>query len=125
MNDMVERVARAIAPMAWNSVNAGDTAGQKNRRKASLKHARAAIEAMRQPTDEMKVAAVVASAAQNKPVADRLKARDFSAGISSELTAGDSRVLVAGWQAMIDAALSHQNPQPDIAEGVPRIDDAH
>lgn len=44
-NEMVERGARAIAPLAWAALGTGDTLAQANRRKASLRHARAALEA--------------------------------------------------------------------------------
>ena len=46
MTDMIERVARAIAPKAWSASE--DSTPQKYRRKASLAHARAAITAMRE-----------------------------------------------------------------------------
>lgn len=50
---LIERVARALAPMAWAALGSGDTFAQKARRTASMRHARAAIEAMKQPTDAM------------------------------------------------------------------------
>ena len=49
MSEMVERVARALAPLAWAALGTGDTLAHENRRKASLRHAKAAIEAMRNP----------------------------------------------------------------------------
>lgn len=54
-NEMIERVARAIAPQAWANVGivGRDTLAQSSRRKASLKHAKAAIQAMRKPTLDM------------------------------------------------------------------------
>lgn len=51
--EMVERVARALAPLSWAALGLADTLAHKNRRTASLRHARAAIEAMRDPTDAM------------------------------------------------------------------------
>lgn len=44
---MVERVARAIAPAAWEALGIGDTLACKNRRIASERHARRAIAALR------------------------------------------------------------------------------
>lgn len=41
--DVVEKVAQAIAPAAWSGQ---DTLAQRNRRTASLRHARAAIAAL-------------------------------------------------------------------------------
>jgi hypothetical protein len=46
-DSMIERVARALAPLAWAALGLADTLAHKNRRAASLRHARAAIEAMR------------------------------------------------------------------------------
>ncbi len=59
MTDMIERVARAIAPKAWSASE--DSTPQKYRRKASLAHARAAITAMREPSDEMMMEGRIAS----------------------------------------------------------------
>jgi hypothetical protein len=53
MSEVVERVARALAPLAWAALGTGDTLQQKNRRTASIRHARAAIEAMREPSKAM------------------------------------------------------------------------
>ena len=52
MSEMVELVAKAIAPKAWTACGklGVDNPAQDARRKASLKHARAAIVAMREPT---------------------------------------------------------------------------
>jgi hypothetical protein len=43
-----EHVARAIAPLAWAALGLADTLAQENRRTASLRHARAAIAAVRE-----------------------------------------------------------------------------
>ncbi len=53
MNDMIERVAKAIHSKQYNSTTSpyGDPADQKTKWSKVL--ARAAIEAMREPTEEM------------------------------------------------------------------------
>ena len=57
MTEMVKKIALAIAPAAWVAYRkigtGGDSIAQENRRKASLKHARAALETMRKPTEAM------------------------------------------------------------------------
>lgn len=53
MTTMIERVARTLEPQAWRALGIGDTLAYKNRRTSSLRKARAAIEAMREPTDAM------------------------------------------------------------------------
>lgn len=53
MSEMIERVARALAPLAWAALGTGDTLAHANRRKASGRHARAAILAMQQATPSM------------------------------------------------------------------------
>lgn len=50
---MIERVARILEPQAWRALGLSDTLAYKNRRTSSLRKARAAIEAMREPTDAM------------------------------------------------------------------------
>jgi hypothetical protein len=55
MSEAIDRAAKAIAPKAWNAYGkvGVDCAAQDNRRKASLRHARAAITSIREPTLEM------------------------------------------------------------------------
>lgn len=53
---MITRVARILEPQAWAALGTGDTLAYKNRRTSSLRKARAAIETMKEPTDEMIVA---------------------------------------------------------------------
>lgn len=53
MDDMVERVARALAPIAWAALETGDTLAQQSRRTASLRHAKTVLEAIREPTEVM------------------------------------------------------------------------
>lgn len=46
---LIETMARKIAPKAWDTLGGlHDTMAQENRRKASLKHARAALAAARE-----------------------------------------------------------------------------
>ena len=59
--NMIEQMARAIAPKAWAYFDRGDqTMAQEHRRTASLRHARAALAAAREPTDTMRVGMVQA-----------------------------------------------------------------
>lgn len=51
--EMVELVGRVLEPQAWTALGLGDTLTYKNRRTSSLRKARAAIEAMMEPTDDM------------------------------------------------------------------------
>lgn len=77
----LEQVARALAPLSWAALGVGDSGAHKNRRTASLRHARAAIFALREPpTGEV-----------------------FHAFQSYALCTGH---LEEGWRAMIDAVLS-------------------
>lgn len=47
VSEPVERVARALAPSSWAALGTGDTLAHQNRRTASLRHARKAIEVLR------------------------------------------------------------------------------
>ena len=49
MSEMVTRVARVLEPQAWAALGTGDTLAYENRRKSSLRKARAAIQALRDP----------------------------------------------------------------------------
>lgn len=49
----VEQVARILEPQAWRALGLCDTLAYKNRRTSSLRKARAAIEAMREPDEAM------------------------------------------------------------------------
>lgn len=53
---MVERVARQLEPQAWAALGIGDTLAYSNRRTSSLRKARKAIGAMREPTKLMLMA---------------------------------------------------------------------
>lgn len=85
MSEIVERVARAIAHNAWQVRGkiGVDSLAMENRRKASLRHARAAIEAMRHPTTEMGFA-----------------------GFDQLDNEASPHAAEACWTAMIDAALT-------------------
>lgn len=77
MTEMVERVAKAIWPLAFE----GDGAGWHQRRAVAMDQARAAIEAMRNPTAAMLF-------------------------VGSNDDAGFTAVnLLASWEFMIDEAL--------------------
>jgi len=86
MSEIVERVARALAPVAWAALGTGDTLANQSRRTASLRHARAAIAAMREPDSRMIEAGWI-------------NARDVDGNPSDDNA-------VACWEAMIDAALA-------------------
>lgn len=45
---LIEAMAKALAPKAWGPLTEGSYLAQDNRRKASLKHARAALAAARE-----------------------------------------------------------------------------
>jgi hypothetical protein len=80
MSDMIEKVAKVLEPQAWAALGIGDTLAYKSRRTSSLRKARAAIEALREPTNDMVWAHEV-------PHYGPDEARE-------------------AWQAMIDAALA-------------------
>lgn len=90
--DMLERVARAIDPDVWEGE--GDYPAMKarieSRRAVSLMNARAAIEAMRDPTPEIYRA--LTKAGMNASPRDEIWPTDCSAG--------------AIWRAGINAALT-------------------
>lgn len=88
MSKVLERVARALEPQAWAALGTGDTLAYKNRRVSSLRKARAAIEAIREPTEEMMQAACDAAF---QPVS---------------LTSEEAYEL--GWRSMIDAILNEK-----------------
>lgn len=56
MSEIIERVARVLEPQAWAALGLCDTLAYKNRRTSSLRKAKASLEAMREPTNEMKAA---------------------------------------------------------------------
>jgi len=97
MSEMIERVARAIA--------ADNVRGNSNWQDW-LVEARAAIEAMREPTEKM----WDAGAADLYGVS-REKAIEYAKEDKFE---SDGRKADEIWRAMIDAALSDQPPEPDI-----------
>lgn len=91
MSGMVERVARAIEPHAWGRAGKwNDTRSAKSRRTVSMFQARAAIEAMREPTEAMRVR--MAETADCRP----------TAVLVSELTCAEM------WRQAIDFALESE-----------------
>lgn len=54
----LEVMARAIAPLAWKALGLCDTLAQENRRKASLRHAEAALTAYESHLHASKMAVV-------------------------------------------------------------------
>lgn len=110
MSEMIERVARAINPDIWRKFDErakrkGWTAAEKAQEQAerasgtgllafSLRHARAAIEAMREPTEAM------------------LGAHEAVCVFRSQDEREDYRDnLREAWATMIDAALATQSTQ--------------
>jgi hypothetical protein len=79
-SEMVERGARILEPQAWAALGDCDTLAYRSRRTASLRKARAFIEAMREPTEAM-------------------------VSVGNSTTAAAFAPAVDVWQAMIDAAL--------------------
>ncbi len=57
---MVEKVARRLEPQAWAALGTGDTLAYKNRRTSSLRKARAVLDEIRDPDDEMAKAGIAA-----------------------------------------------------------------
>ncbi len=92
---MVERVARAIDPGAWGKPGVGMAAFQEPRRDTARRTARAAIEAMREPTVEMPHAGIEGYWFE-APALEVVQGASTMSGIG----------MRQAWRAMIDAALS-------------------
>jgi len=92
MTSMIERVARALNPSLWEWYDR-NRAGQRFTGPMidSIESARAAIEAMREPTPRMYCAGDVA-------ILKRLN--------SEKIITGEDTPAVGSWTAMIDAALT-------------------
>ena len=94
MTEMVERVARALDPKAWKPENMvptkAITSAMHTRRQSSCISARAAIEAMREPTEVMMDVTGKSTT---------LNGTEFT-------FCGEDLVRNGMWQAMIDAALN-------------------
>jgi cobalamin biosynthesis protein CbiD len=80
--EMIENVARALAPIAWAALGTGDTLAQVSRRTASLRHARAAIEAQRNSAGDV-VAAVSKNAGTDLLTVGRVLQAYFDAALAS------------------------------------------
>lgn len=72
----LEEVARALAPIAWAALGASDTLAHKNRRTASLKHAKAAMTAMKYRDGWDEDAAIKAAAGERLDVVGFICAYD-------------------------------------------------
>jgi hypothetical protein len=97
--DMVERVAIALHDTHESAAPYEDYADDWR------ELARAAISALREPTEEMKIAGLLAGHEANKPASDRMREAGGNDWIVSEVVSGDGRLYNAAYRAMIDAAL--------------------
>lgn len=91
--DMIEKVARAIDPHAWEDGGYWNGRERTWRREKSLDAARAALEALREPTKEMWEAYIRWHGLD--PYARCENIFDATVGVGA----------LSKWQAMIDAAL--------------------
>jgi hypothetical protein len=81
----IYRIARVLEPQAWAALGTGDTLAYKNRRTSSLRKARAALEAIMEPTDAM-----------------------LRRGSAAAEVCDDGWESNATWMAMINAAVEEQ-----------------
>jgi hypothetical protein len=96
MESMVERVARAIECRMTEWLDHEiDT----------LDVARDVLEAIREPTQDQQIAAIEAGLAAHSKALQGLKDKSFSDWASAHVVLGSGKTYVAGWTAMIDAAL--------------------
>lgn len=106
--DMIEKVARALDPEAWeNDPDADYPLAHRriaDRRAGSLENARAAIKAMREPTKRMRMAACAAMSPGKRP--------------TQKVVSNPAKHAIR-YRAMIDAALS---PAPS---NTPTVDHAN
>lgn len=59
-NEMIERCAKILAPMSWNTLNTNcDTKTSKKKREQSLEFSKRFIAAMREPTEKMLEAGIM------------------------------------------------------------------
>jgi len=77
--EMREKIARALAPLAWAALGTGDTLSQKNRRTASLRHADAVLTAIGEthvlvPRGDLEQIVDIANRNEQSPEGDRLDA---------------------------------------------------
>lgn len=83
MTSELEAIARVLEPQAWAALGHADTLAYKNRRTSSLRKARAALMAIREPTEAM-----------------------MFGGWGPTMADGENTPL-AVWRAMIDHILGH------------------
>jgi hypothetical protein len=105
---MVERVARAISnPEIWlpeNEKTYGDMWVFEAQRKAREK-AREAIEAMREPTEEMQLLGLKEAYEHSEKYFKDLMNVEPKAYAAASAAAGDGRAYTIAYRAMIDTAL--------------------
>lgn len=108
MSEMIERVAKAMSVAdsdcdLWDAISEdGDGCGYLGKNEYRLM-ARAAIEAMREPTGKMVKAACGAMSPAKRPTPDRVS------------SAQKHRIR---YQAMIDAALTKSSISPDLDKAI-------
>lgn len=104
---MIERVARAIDPLAWNSdpSDRDYTPAQAAKdRQESLRLALVAIKAMREPTEEMLIAGMEGALKENAQYLEDISHNSHSWS-AVHVALGNSKTAAAVFHGMIDAAL--------------------
>jgi len=109
METMIEKVAKALCATAGHNPDAPNPdKGGEPFWYSDRPYARAAIEAMREPSDGMLIAALEAVAADTK---DRLSRLPRSEEFTAIVVLGDGRIYSCSHRAMIDAALNEAQSQ--------------
>lgn len=107
---MVERVARAIYASHPAEFEPDQFEAQcPQTQEACRAQARAAIAAMREPTDDVLIGCLEGGVAYSKGPTERIKAiAEGNEAIAIMVACGDGRLYKAAWVAGIDAALSEE-----------------
>jgi len=118
MGDMVEAVKRAIyLAIGETGMDMEELALQNGRMFVNGDFdadavARAAIEAMREPTEGMVRAGILAAIKADEPVYEQMRAAgQFSSAMAARIALGDSRPIGAAFTAMINQALELEGPE--------------
>jgi hypothetical protein len=108
MSDVIERVARALDPLAWAMPDHEETAF---RRLRSLEQSYVAIKALAEPTEPMLTAAEGALGEWRKTLTrDEAMARSYQAHDRKFIaSATPAEKHMIRWRAMIEAALRSRN----------------